>query len=229
MAREIAVLRTHFFNHRIKQEVRFLSGHFGDDVHVACPDRVIEKPTPAMAGFARFIPLGEAAIDRMALPRPPKWEWLCGDYALYRARAECPEAEHIWLIEYDVAINFARASDFFARFADDTADFLAFDYEPATPAWSWTRLMRPFGEPVMRCMFPVVRLSARALDHLLDQRRALAEVAPEVWPNDESFVATVLTRDGFVCRSLNEGLTTADSFSWSRPHSMKEIPAKGAD
>jgi FkbM family methyltransferase len=230
MAREIAVIRTHFFNQRIGNAIRFLSDYFGDDVYVACPTRVTDKPNAAMDGFSRFIKLDEAVIDGMGLPRPAKWEWICGDYAFYRARAECPGADRIWLIEYDIVFNFARASDFFGRFRDDDADLLAFEYQPATAAWPWRKLMLPFAEPVMRSFFSPVRLSARALDHLLGKRQALAAEAPsDAWPNDEAFVATTLTRDGFACRDIAAGVMTAESFSWSRPHSIREVRAKGPD
>lgn len=230
MAREIAVIRSHFFNQRIVNAIRFLSDYFGDDVYVACPTRVLDKPNPAIAGFSRFIPLGEAAVDAMGLTRPEKWEWICGDYAFYRARADRPEADHIWLIEYDIVFNFARASDFFARFGGDDADLLAFEYETAPSDWPWRKRMQPFAEPVMRCFFSPIRLSAPAIDHLLGKRRAMAEDAtPDVWPNDESFVATTLTKDGFRCRDISEGVMTPESFSWSRPHSIKELSAKGPD
>lgn len=230
MAREIAVIRTHFFNQRIVNAIRFLGDYFGDQMYVACPTRVLDKPNPAMAGFSRFIPLSEPAIDAMGLPRPEKWEWICGDYAFYRARADCPEADHIWLIEYDIVFNFARASDFFARFGGDDADLLAFEYEPAPADWPWRKRMQPFAEPVMRSFFSPIRLSAPAIDHLLDKRRSMAGVAaPEAWPNDESFVTTTLTKDGFRCRDISAGVMTPESFSWSRPYSIRELSAKGPD
>jgi FkbM family methyltransferase len=231
MAREIALIRTHFFNPRIKNAIQFLAGHFGEDVYVVCPDRVIEKLNPGVTGgFSRFIPLREAVLDDMGLPRPEKWEWICGDYALYRARMDCPWADRIWLIEYDIVFNFDRASDFFGKFQDDDADLLAFEYQEADPAWPWRKLMLPLSDSVMRCFFSPIRLSGRALDHLLEQRRALARtVAADAWPNDESFVATTLTHDGFRCRDITDGVMTAESFSWSRPHSIREVKAKGPD
>jgi len=231
MVNEIALIRTHFFNHRIKTLIKFLREYFGDNVYVVCPERVIEKLDPSNAGnFSRFIPLKESAIAEMGLPLPEKWEWICGDYAFYRGRADCPEARHVWLIEYDVVFNFDRASDFFSRFADDTSDLLAFEYGPAGPLWPWRKLMQPLGDTVMRCYFSPIRLSAPALDHLLERRQALrGKVAADSWPNDEGFVATTLTAGGFSCRDIMGGVATAASFSWERPHSIQELKDKGPD
>ena len=86
MINEIALIRTHFFNHRIRNLIKFLSEYFGNNVYVVCPERVVEKLDRNIAdGFSRFIPLRESAIAEMGLPLPQKWEWVCGDYALYRA------------------------------------------------------------------------------------------------------------------------------------------------
>jgi FkbM family methyltransferase len=231
MINEIALIRTHFFNQRIKTLIEFLSEYFGDNVYVVCPDRVIEKLDSATRGdFSRFIPLREGKLAEMGLPIPEKWEWVCGDYALYRARADLPDASHFWLIEYDLVFNYEQPSGFFSRFAQDESDLLAFAYQRAGQHWPWRKLMLPVTDDVMRCFFSPVRVSARALDHLLEKRRGLRGlVEPDAWPNDEGFVATTLTADGFSCRDIMDGVATATSFSWERPHSIQELKDKGPD
>jgi FkbM family methyltransferase len=231
MINEIVLIRTHFFNPRIKNLIKFLGGYFGENVYVVCPGRVLEKLDPSITGnFRRFIPLKESVVAEMGLPVPPRWEWACGDYALYRARAEVPDARHIWMIEYDVVINFDTASEFFSNFAGDPSDFLAFHYRQGDPSWHWYAAMQPIDGDVMRCLFPAVRVSAAALDHLLGRRRALRDtVAIDAWPNDEAFVATTLTTDGFTCRDIGDGVATETSLSWERPHSLQELKNKGPD
>ena len=122
----------------------------------------------------------------------------------------------MWLLEYDLVVNFDTASGFFEKFTDDDSDLLAFKYRHAEASWPWYRLMQPTGNQVMRCYFSPIRLSASAVDHLLARRRAMSdEVAVDVWPNDEAFTATTLTADGFRCRDIFDGVATEASFSWS--------------
>jgi hypothetical protein len=148
----------------------------------------------------------------MGLPAVPRWGWRCGDYALYAVRRAFPDHDRYWMIEPDVRLNTDDAAGFFARFAAAPQDLLAAGLRPRNRSWSHHAAMARFVPEVMGCLFPVVRLSGRALDHLVRRRatmRAEWEAAnaagPELaWPNDESFVASELHAAGFDIADLAE-------------------------
>ena len=94
--------------------------------------------------------------------------WRCGDYILYHALALGRGYARYWLIEYDMALNFADPLDFF-RFFDARAgeDYLAACLKVADKPWHWrARAARRF-PVVYSSLFPLVRLAAGALPRLL--------------------------------------------------------------
>jgi hypothetical protein len=168
-----------------------------------------ESRGPLDFGATPKISLTEGGVRAMGLyAEAPNLFWRCGDYGLYAARAALPEIDRFWLIEPDVWINLDRPAEFFARFEADPADLLAAHYRPAEPGWDWGKTMAD-GGPVQRCLFPLVRVTARALDHLFEERCALGAVFtaegrdPRFWPNDEVFTATMIVRARLDGRDLN--------------------------
>jgi hypothetical protein len=166
----------------------------------------------------------------------PKLYWRCGDYGLYAARRALPEVARFWLIEPDVRLNLDRPGQFFERFAADPADLIVSHLRPAEPGWDWGKTIDD-GGPVWRCLFPLLRISAGALDHMLDARReAGARFAaggrdPQFWPNDEVFTATTLMRAGLTGRDLNaEGqVYDPDSFGFWWPLSDRQVREQGRE
>ena len=171
--------------------------------------------------------------------------WRCGDYAYYTARRAYPAADLFWMVEPDVRFNFDNVADFF-RIYDQRpdVDLFATQLGPADATYAWTAMMAPFAERPQRCMFPVTRLSARAVDHLLLKRQALsrrfaAELgadgrprSPDHWPNDEVFVATMLVEAGMACADLNSlGRSVYDhtTFSYQFPFSEQRFRLRGRD
>jgi hypothetical protein len=153
-----------------------------------------------------IVSLTEAACTAHGLLCPPDFAWRCGDYGLYLARSQFPEVSHFWLIEYDVRLAGGPAEDFFAAFLrTHEVDFLAAHLRPAEADWDWFAHASGRGVRPHRCLFTVVRLSARALDFLLEGRRRQGQMRQrrKVWPNDEAFVATSLANADFVCRDFN--------------------------
>ena len=159
-----------------------------------------------VGGFDK-IGITRRACRAIGLYCPLDVGWRCGDYGFYFARRRFPDERFFWLIEYDVRLVGPSAADFFACFAGaDEVDLIAGHYRRAEPWWYWTHTMIARGQPVWRCLFPVVRLSTAAIDRLYDERKAYARrpVRLANWPNDESFVATILTRAGMKCADLND-------------------------
>jgi hypothetical protein len=93
------------------------------------------------------------------------------------------------------------------------------------------------GEPVWRCLFPLLRIGAGAIDVMLEARRELsARFAaegrdPSFWPNDEVFTATTLMRQGFVCRDLNWTSEVYDpqTFGYWWPLSDRQVREQGRE
>lgn len=133
--------------------------------------------------------------------------WRCGDYGFYLARRQFPDERYFWMIEPDVRFGGGTAGDLFAKFRTETADLIVADLRPADHTYFWEFTLIARGLRVHRCIFPLVRLSARAIDDLLPKRVTLSRSKhrQSEWPNDEVFVATMLANNpGMVCRDLND-------------------------
>ena len=153
----------------------------------------------------------------MGLFCPPDYAWRCGDYGMYAALKQFPHAPYFWQIEYDVRIG-GDVSQFFAHFAGIAEDMLSVDYRPAETSYRWFSFSSGKNVTPYRCLFPVIRLSSRALSALYTKRLAHARHRQRraTWPNDESFVATTLTNSGFTCKDINDfGLPFYDDTTFS--------------
>ncbi len=160
--------------------------------------------------------------------------WSCGDYVLYVARLHLPGYNRFWMIEYDVVINRPDPAGFLAQIDSvSDADFVGSYLRPAEPDWHWSTSLRDRFPQVHRCFFPLVRVSARAIDFLLDLRVHESgawcgnrEEGDAVWPNDEAFVATLLCNGGYSCADLNEfgQVYGEDSFGWYKPFHLSALP-----
>jgi hypothetical protein len=231
---ETAILvRTHYADAQVRGMIEALAASSAHPVYALVDESrgpVDFGQTPKIA-FDAGLPgvLGlYGAVDKLY--------WRCGDYGLYAARQALPEVERLWLIEPDVRLHQARPGAFFDRFAEDPADLLISHLRPAEATWDWGKTMAD-GGPVWRCLFPLLRISARALDALLEARRdagprfVAAGRDPQFWPNDEVFVATTLMRAGFDCRDLNASGEVYDpqSFGYWWPISDRQLEAQGRE
>ncbi len=165
-----------------------------------------ERGAPATPGDRHKVGFDNRTLAALGLFRHKACGWLCGDYAYYITRAAFPDYDLYWLIEPDVLIHAADLNGVFAALNGSEADFLAPRFGPRGPNWAWYRRMLSAYEKIYGCIFPITRLSARAIDHLHAARRAALRSCPPIlpadWPNDEVFVATELQNNGFVCREL---------------------------
>ncbi|MCQ8239534.1 discoidin domain-containing protein [Rhizosaccharibacter radicis] len=137
--------------------------------------------------------------------------WRCGDYILYLALDEFPQAQRFWMIENDVLINMAHPQDLFlALDAASQDDLLATHVVPASPDWFWWRTIEDRFSRPYRCFFPLIRASRRAAEHLRDKRRIEKQTylrdGIDLWmvPNDEAFVGSTMASDGFTIADLND-------------------------
>jgi len=109
------------------------------------------------------------------------------DQALLAFRQTKPNYDYYWILEYDVELS-GRWSDFFNAFADNVSDILCSNvhrYE-TNPEWSWWRSVKWPDEmkpELIRGFFPLARLSARAIDAVIDAgRHGVDGFYETVWP-----------------------------------------------
>ncbi|MGI4798125.1 MAG: discoidin domain-containing protein [Janthinobacterium lividum] len=206
---KIVVYRTHFVDDRLMAFARSVHGHHGyqvifavDETHGSIDTLEFEKISLTREAFE---PLGlYTEISDIF--------WRCGDYPLYLARLRFPECNIFWLIEYDVTINRAEPIEFFEELDKFHGyDFLSSHFRKPEDWWMFGFRMRAYSEDVYRSYFPLVRLSGRALDFAMVERakatvdmRLLPNDQHLEWPNDESFIATVLQNGGFRCADYSE-------------------------
>lgn len=183
-----------------------------------------EREGPIQVSPHEKVSLTTSACRALGLFCPDDFAWRCGDYGLYIARKQYPNATHFWLIEEDVRISGMSLHGFFGFFwACDKVDFLAPYYRPSAGDWYWDHTVAARDTTVYRCLFPVVRVSVAAVDRLLARRQEMSrrQLRRASWPNDESFVATTLSNDGSVCRDLNSFgrvFYNGTTFSFFAPH-----------
>ena len=164
--------------------------------------------------------------------------WRAGDYVFYCAREQYPNTSWFWMIEYDVAINRLDPLSFLREVDRLSAhDLLSAHYREPEGWWNYAEALRPIYPKVMRCFYPLIRLSAKAVTYAYKERarhsaiqRAIPKGERLTWPNDEGFTATSLTDGGFACADLLQigPYYTKETF-WFGPmrHPVHLPPADG--
>jgi len=235
MSRTALLIRTHFVDERLMAFADRLAAGGVFDVYALADE------TRGVLDFGRLpkVSLTAETIGDLGLyAEAPNLLWRCGDYGLYAARKALPQYDAFWMIEPDVRLKADRPCDILARFpGPDSADFLAGRLRPADSDWDWDATMSAEDGPVWRCLFALVRVSARAIDLLYDARRRLGAeriaqgADPKTWPNDEAFVATTLARSGVIMHDLNDFGQVYDEigFSYWFPVSERELEATGRE
>jgi hypothetical protein len=196
-----------------------------------CPVTLVVDVRGGGADGSDVIALSSAACNRLGLHCPADFAWRCGDYGYYLARRRFPRARRFWLIEPDVAFFGGNAAEFFGFFAQrDQVDLLAAQLRPADHSWYWRQTARARDVAAYRCLFPITRLSARAIDAALARRRSHSRRLTRrlLWPNDEALVATTLMNSGLLCRDFNDFGTTFYSdemFFFGAPLRGERLPS----
>ncbi|ADO42475.1 hypothetical protein [Ketogulonicigenium vulgare] len=235
--REIILVRVHYVTPEILAFFDDLVLHSGRDVVFVCDEthRAIE------VGEGRLkISLTAKDAAAWGLFAPPNFGWLCGDYFLYAGLKALPDYDRYWLIEGDVRLNMRQSRYFFDRFTASDADILTFHGFKSDGGWYWHYPMAYFTPKVHACLFALVGISHRALAFCLKERIAMSESvarivppdAPRRWPNDESFVMSILLNNGFQHLDLNGSGTrfaTQDSFTVGAPRSLRALQVQGFD
>jgi hypothetical protein len=235
MSRTALLIRTHYADDQLRGFIDQLRADAAFDVFVLADER---RGPLALGDVAKIVLTPELPAELGLYERAPNLMWRCGDYALYAARRALPDYDAFWMIEPDVRLCSPQPTSILASFPPpEEVDFLAAHLRPAEPDWNWGRTMSTEDGPVWRCLFALVRVSVRALDVMIDERRRLAAVFetegrdPAFWPNDEVFTASTLVRRGLACRDLNDfgQIYEPVGFSFWLPVSEREFEASGRE
>lgn len=154
-----------------------------------------------------IIILSEDNCAALGLYCPPDFAWKCGDYGYYLARQWFADLQHFWMIETDVRLYGSEPGYLFRFFASrPEIGFLAPLIGRGDPSWYWRPTARARDATPYRCLFPLTRLSADAIDVCLRRRREHSGHwrRRQLWPNDEAFIATTLLNSSVQCRDLND-------------------------
>lgn len=215
--RTCLLLRTNRFSAKEEAFLSTLQVETGFSVAVVAD----ETARPIDCGAFAKISVTRPGAAQLGLYCPRDFTWRCGDYGLYLARQAMPVVTHFWQIEPDVRCSFRSWHDLFRTFdAGSDVDLIGFDLRPSEPAHWWYPSMLQRTQEVYRCLFGLTRFSARAIDHCYaERRRDFYNVwARVMWPNDETFTATILRSAGMRVRDANtfgRVVYTRDSFGYS--------------
>jgi hypothetical protein len=219
----VVLLRTHSFGAPTRAFFERLAAESGHRAVLL----VDESSDADYEGFEK-IGFTRQVYEAMDLYCPDDFSWRCGDYALYLARRSFPNATHFWLVEYDVRLSVPHLSRFFEIFSEtEDVDLAAALLGRRYSDWYWHSSIADRHRDIYGCLFSLLRISARAIDHLLTRRiaasaeeRTTGPGIPKSWPNDEAFVATELVSAKFKCRDLNgfgRDVYNKETFSFDRP------------
>lgn len=206
--KSLFVLRCHQFKNPERYLLNFVEPYFGQDNILVVAD---ERNYQVNTGKWKKAALNQQRIKELGILNHQNCGWLCGDYFLYIAQQACPDYDFYWLCEPDVYFSFKTAHDFFKEFENkQAADLFAPFFGKRLEHWLWSKMVEVISKDVYGCLFPIVRVSRKAVCHLLAERVLLTNLFLEQnlshseWPNDESYVCTTLQRDKFLCRNIND-------------------------
>lgn len=199
---QCVILRVHYLDEQVRgliqalHETQFKLYLFADErAQTISPDNV-EK-----------ISVDEHLLDDLGVLSTSDAPRRCGDYAFYGALNQNETFDYYWCIEGDVYINYSDPRSFFEAYACDDSDLLADYISERSNEWYWYRTMSEHYQNVFGCIYPVVRLSRRAVRFLYEMRcrrtmehRAHGK-ANRDWANDEAFTTTELVNNSFVVRN----------------------------
>lgn len=228
MARTLLVLATHFIDEAVISEFRKMQNTPNIDAILAinntnlkCEFKSRVENKIFFGTSARCFFFDSALHDEMNLPYFTfngvkdfgGNMWHNSDYRFYYVRKFFPDYDYYWLIEYDVFCNAPTYKDFLSKFSDNRADLIVYSFraEKKQGEWCWTYGLDWVydGWEIYGSFFPVVRLSARAVDFLYQRRLEHKEIFQQAfgdkrWIFCELFVPTELMNADFSCENIDD-------------------------
>ena len=146
-------------------------------------------------------------------------QWSNGDYRFYYVRKYFPNYDYYWQTEYDIFCNGQSYKPFLDSFIENKSDLIIQEKFPHShepiEEWFWYDKTDWVYKDLIkyRSFFPIVRLSAAAIDFLFKRRMEHGELYSKIedktlnrWIHCELFTPTELINNGFSCHYINEYL-----------------------
>lgn len=215
MARTAVFFRTHLWDEHVAAAAELLRARSaGADFRVLADESRHDLPVPPDLKLSH----AAAEFDEMGLEPADHSLWFNGDYPLYKALRTFPDNDFYVMAEFDV-----RTTVQLGGMADEAAargiDLIASRIEPASPAWSHRGTCAGSYETIYSALIPLVLVSRRLLEHLLERRLELSarlrrgEIAR--WPYCEAFIPSETVADGrFRWAELSE-FGDVQRFDWA--------------
>lgn len=172
-----------------------------------------------------FLCLSDAFLKNNSLKKlKNKTGWVCGDYIFYAAQEFFPGYDYYWVIDDDLFLNL-NIDKFIDKANLIESDLMANSFGKSSNKWYWFhRLKEKFPNEVYAMFFGIVRLSAKAIDFLRIERASYFNIADDLYPNDESFVASHLANNGYVCINMRTKFGELNPyFSLNNPVLYEEV------
>ncbi|GAA5192836.1 hypothetical protein GCM10025772_22910 [Ferrimonas gelatinilytica] len=189
---------------------QILTRQFGaDSVYFVCDSDCEESAH--LVSLPRYLASSgfKVNIDRLG--------WRCGDHCFYAILSKSRDHDYYWLIENDVYLDEPAVGKLRLESAQRCEDLLIHGFAAGASGKTWDKHYRHYyDEPAYGGLFPVVRLSHKAVAYLGQERLRLAQRfdGTRYYPNDESFVCSRLHNNGFHCGALQA--TTEGYFNLTR-------------
>ncbi|KFL90202.1 hypothetical protein AmDm5_1058 [Acetobacter malorum] len=186
--------RTHVWDSDIECIARKITGQYSTENFVILADEtngVLPTGTwPKVSHTSDFSEFG--------LPSIPAWNvlWHNGDYPLYKLLKEFPNSTHYIMIENDVLVNF-DLDVLISKIKTENIDLIVHNLEPSTPEWGGHDSIKDFFKKPMKCLFPFIAISRRAVQDMLLTRQMHAELISQnndmSWPYCEGFIPSTIS------------------------------------
>jgi len=199
------LVRTHVSNEKLFHLLGVLSQSRRYDLFVVAD----ETNGPVDVGSYQKLSHSVASCAAFGLPSEHhRILWQCGDYPFYFAAAEIPDYDYYLMIEFDVDLvgqSPAFIETLISRFGHH--DLISEHFRLPEPGWPWLPAASAVYETVYTAgLFAVLALSGRAVEFLLQVRRAEAKRGSKAGQiiHCEAHCGSALAAGGFSCVSINQ-------------------------
>lgn len=193
--RPVVAFRTHVWDSHIEVLARRLSAASGNARFVVLADET--NGTLDVGNFEKLAHTNDFSDLGLLSYPPPSVLWYNGEYPLYRMRRAFPDASAYAMVEFDVSTT-ADLSPVFDAIVHNGVDVIAHDIQEVDQTWGYFHSVGPHFAVPAQAMIHSVFVSPRAIDHMLDRRKQIAdsirrgEHPIESWPFCEGFVPSAV-------------------------------------
>lgn len=190
-----------------------------------------ETRGPADVGGFPKISLTAASLRAMGFANPPSnWGWLWGDMCYHAAQAQFPSFDAYCLIESDVFLPAAGAPALVEALSGHEADVIAGRLRRYDDVQKFSRPLSALDlDPNWGCIFPLTRLSARAVTALAEVRRQAIAAGVADKLNDEGALVGAVQMARLTHAALESVVpyqVSKKTFETNPPHLFEPISAR---